>query len=279
MEELKTSNPHIQYYCIICNTKPDQISHHKAHLKTQKHIFKRKCFEQCINMTVFHFHNTKNLDKSEVIQIFEDDTNFKYIPYNEESIIQFRAWRLSREQQLNIEFPNSIVPDPVFNSDNYIFLSEWLKKIIETNETVALKPKKTISYIKQIANTENYKSFKDKINNSTIEELINNAINHSADYNIALILYKLNSDKYSLKSFSGNVWVNKLDTTIASNVVSLNLRNEISTTLKNIFEEFNNTLSLESEMRKKCSSIIEQLVRTQMKNNIIKEAKEMFFNN
>lgn len=31
----------IQYYCSICDTTPDQISHHKVHLKTQKHIYKK----------------------------------------------------------------------------------------------------------------------------------------------------------------------------------------------------------------------------------------------
>ena len=29
------------YCCNICKTKPDQLSHHKAHLTTQKHIFKK----------------------------------------------------------------------------------------------------------------------------------------------------------------------------------------------------------------------------------------------
>jgi type I restriction-modification system DNA methylase subunit len=33
------------YMCSICDTKPDQISHHKAHLETQKHIDKKELFE------------------------------------------------------------------------------------------------------------------------------------------------------------------------------------------------------------------------------------------
>lgn len=33
------------YSCGICNTKPDQISHHKSHLETQKHKDKRELFE------------------------------------------------------------------------------------------------------------------------------------------------------------------------------------------------------------------------------------------
>lgn len=278
MEEVQTcdfSCNNIQYYCSICNTTPSQISHHKAHLKTQKHIFKRKCFEQCVNMTIFHIHNTKNMEKKEVIQMFEDDTNIKYNLNNEESICKFRYWRISREEFLKNEFPNSIIPDPELNSDSSEFHSNWLKKIIESNETVVLKPKKTNSYIKQIVNTEKYKSFKDK----TIEELINNAIDCQTAYDIALVLYKLNYEQFSFKSFCGNVWVDKLDTTILSYMVLKNLRNEISTNLKNSFEEFSKTFPLESEKRKKCSLIIQQIVRTKMKNDIIKEAREMFFNN
>ena len=275
MEEHNSLNPHTQYYCSICDTKPDQLSHHKAHLKTQKHIFKRKCFEQCVNMTIFHIHNTKNMEKKEVIQMFEDDTNIKYNLNNEESICKFRYWRISREEFLKNEFPNSIIPDPELNSDSSEFHSNWLKKIIESNETVVLKPKKTNSYIKQIVNTEKYKSFKDK----TIEELINNAIDCQTAYDIALVLYKLNYEQFSFKSFCGNVWVDKLDTTILSYVVLKNLRNEISTNLKNSFEEFSKTFPLESEKRKNCSLMIQQLVRTKMKNDIIKEAREMFFNN
>ena len=33
------------YSCGICNTKPDQISHHKSHIETQKHQDKRELFQ------------------------------------------------------------------------------------------------------------------------------------------------------------------------------------------------------------------------------------------
>jgi transcription termination factor NusB len=35
-----------RYFCSICNTKPDQISHHKSHLLTQKHIENRDKHEK-----------------------------------------------------------------------------------------------------------------------------------------------------------------------------------------------------------------------------------------
>ena len=33
------------YSCGICKTTPDQISHHKSHIETQKHKDKRELFE------------------------------------------------------------------------------------------------------------------------------------------------------------------------------------------------------------------------------------------
>ena len=33
------------YSCGICKTTPDQISHHKSHVETQKHKDKREVFE------------------------------------------------------------------------------------------------------------------------------------------------------------------------------------------------------------------------------------------
>ena len=33
------------YSCGICKTIPDQISHHKSHIETQKHKDKRELFE------------------------------------------------------------------------------------------------------------------------------------------------------------------------------------------------------------------------------------------
>jgi len=35
-----------RYFCSICNTKPDQLSHHKAHLQTQKHNEKRDAYQK-----------------------------------------------------------------------------------------------------------------------------------------------------------------------------------------------------------------------------------------
>ena len=63
------------YCCNICKTKPDQLSHHKSHLTTQKHIFKKKCFENCINTSfilnrgLILQHNTGEKDKLRIVYL------------------------------------------------------------------------------------------------------------------------------------------------------------------------------------------------------------------
>ena len=84
MEESSDPSRNTQYFCAMCSLMSDQISHHKAHLKTQKHIFKKKCFEQCVKMTTFHFYNS-NHNNIDAIKNFEDDTGQKYEKHNEES--------------------------------------------------------------------------------------------------------------------------------------------------------------------------------------------------
>ena len=53
------------YMCKICNTKPDQLSHHKTHLNTQKHKDKKELFELKLSKVSFDelliLYNTTDL--------------------------------------------------------------------------------------------------------------------------------------------------------------------------------------------------------------------------
>ena len=274
MEEVKNcdfSCNYIQYYCSICNTTPSQISHHKAHLKTQKHIYKKKCFEQCVNMTIFHINNTKNISKECVVQMFEDDTGYKYISGNEESINKFRIWRLNRRDLLMAEFPKTIIPEQIYDVSSNLLIDEWFKKIVENNETIVIKPKKIYELILEDI------PVKEKINNQSVEELITNAIDIQRDFDVAIVLYKLFSDKYLFKSFKGNIWIDKSNISLPSIDVRKNLRNEINTTLKNAFENFSKNLDSESQQYKSCIRLIGKLCKTNFKYGVMREAKEIFF--
>ena len=84
METSSTSAPTLTLYCCnICKTKPDQLSHHKSHLTTQKHIFRKKCFETCINTSfminrelIVKRNTGENKDR---IYQFEKDTGLKFV--------------------------------------------------------------------------------------------------------------------------------------------------------------------------------------------------------
>jgi hypothetical protein len=276
MEEVQNcdfSCNNTQYYCSICNTTPSQISHHKAHLKTQKHIYKKKCFEQCVNMTIFHISNTKDMSKECVVKMFEDDTGYKYIKGNRESTEKFRNWRLNRKELLLSEYPKSIIPEVEHDCSDNLLIDDWFKQIIEKNETMVIKPKK------KDTNIEKNNDFKEIINNQSVEEVITKAIEFQCEFDVAVVFYKLLSEKYSFKSFKGNVWIDKSNISLSSNDVSSNVRKEITTTLKNAFENYGKNLDVETLQYKSCLKLIEKFNKTSFKNNLIREAREIFFDN
>lgn len=261
------------HFCGICKTTPDQMSHHKAHLKTQKHIFKKKCFEQCVNMTILHIHNTNTDD---LIKTFESETSVSY----DENVDVFRSWRFDLMTNLNKlieeEYPNAIIPEYIpranFKSDQEC-IQNWFDRIMQSNETITIKAK-VPEIIKNIQ-TEQYQTFKERIKNSDIHEFIINAIQSNSEYDLSVILYKLNMNKYSCKDYRSNIWINKLDSTIPSNEVLVDIRNQLTTNVSDIFVDYLDKL-VDTD---KCLKIIHILKRTNVKNNIIKEAKELFYNN
>ncbi len=55
-----------KYYCGICDTKPDQISHHKSHLNTEKHNVKKELFllklKSLKNEELIEKYNSNDID-------------------------------------------------------------------------------------------------------------------------------------------------------------------------------------------------------------------------
>ena len=62
---------HKLYICQICNTTPDQISHHKSHLDSQKHKDKREILEltlsKILKSGLIEEYHTSNI--SEIIYL------------------------------------------------------------------------------------------------------------------------------------------------------------------------------------------------------------------
>ena len=75
------------YLCGICKTKPDQISHHKSHIETQRHIDKREIFKLKLaslsNDNLVKSYNTNIIadivNETETIIFLKNENNIQYI--------------------------------------------------------------------------------------------------------------------------------------------------------------------------------------------------------
>ena len=242
------------YFCNICKTNPDQLSHHKAHLTTQKHIFRKKCFENCINTSFFNIYNlNKNkcdnfLKTKTKIDEFEKDTGLKFVQGERVSHDAMRDWHISRDCLLNEEYPNIVIPLDI-NFDTEENYKNSVIKMIELNETLIVKneepEKMDRGEIKNIiANIDNY----------DIDFFVNMALKTPEPYVIALILYKqnyksiylkhverdviCNQKTYKVMKFLNKSWAYKdINNNESSNEIANNLRKTISTSVTNIFIE------------------------------------------
>lgn len=80
------------YICGICKTKPDQISHHKAHLETEKHKDKKELFE-------FKLSKLKEEDLIKEYQM----KDIKEIVHKMETIIDDKKELVKKNKKMNIE--------------------------------------------------------------------------------------------------------------------------------------------------------------------------------
>jgi hypothetical protein len=304
------------YCCNICKTKPDQLSHHKAHLITQKHIFKKKCFEQCINTSFFNIYNfhqckdDKSLCKKNKIEEFEKDTGLKFIYGNKISHDAIRDWHYSKDALLDEEFPNTIIPlETSFETKEKYENS--VKYIIEVNETVTIineesevnnkneendkinKNKKLHCINKKIINLIN--EIKPNIENYNIDFFINMTVEEQEPYVIALIMYKLNYKNICLKKmdhkiihkkmnkimkYNDNCWIYK-DTINNDNSMNIrnNLRSTISKNISPILEEKIKEYTETSNEYMALTKIIHKLKLTIFKNDVMRIAEYIFTTN
>ena len=97
--------PHrTMYFCNICKTNSDQSSHHQAHLMTQKHNDKKKCFESCLNagFTFARFNG-----ENPRYDMFERDTGIRFIVGDRYCRDAYRKWLVSHVL-IEREFPGTI---------------------------------------------------------------------------------------------------------------------------------------------------------------------------
>jgi hypothetical protein len=258
-------NCNIRYFCNICKTHPDQLSHHKAHLKTQKHMFQKKCFEQCLSMC-FQFQNTQSIPFLEL-----DDVNYQ------ENTSDFILWKLKREELLKTEYPNIFFPEHknIIYETETDFIDKFFKKLIETNET---------SNSKIRLNNKKIQKKHHNFINTSYEKLLDAAIDLQSPYEIACILYKTYYNNYSCNGFSKRNWLDKSDTSIHGDIIYSKLVDHISKDITKIFQDKATSLNSSTEQIemvkfKNCNHIINFLTKKTFINDVMREARELFYNN
>ena len=109
------------YSCGICKTTPDQISHHKSHIETQKHKDKRELFE--FKLSKLSHQELESKYKTTIINdiITETETNV-YIPNNKLII---------NEKKLKI--------NKIINNNDITKDSDQMSAIIEQSNTASNK--------------------------------------------------------------------------------------------------------------------------------------------
>ncbi len=80
-----------KYYCGICDTKPDQISHHKSHLNTEKHNVKKELF----------LLKLKSLNNEELIEKYNSNDIENIIVNIETIIIKNKNLNYSKEDLID----------------------------------------------------------------------------------------------------------------------------------------------------------------------------------
>jgi type I restriction-modification system DNA methylase subunit len=108
------------YSCGICNSKPDQISHHKSHIDTQKHKDKKELFELKLS----------KLNEDELFQK-HNSTNVKHIVEINETIVQEPLKKLNNNDNNNI-----VIDDP-----NMVTLIKDMEEQIIVSNKEALRDK------------------------------------------------------------------------------------------------------------------------------------------
>ena len=121
------------YTCEICKTKPDQLSHHKTHLDTQKHKDKKELFElklsKLSSKELQKLYNTTDI----TIIVDENETN-TYIPIEDDKklIINFNNKEdnihnkeMSDDEKQKVELSNNVsnkeaLKDKIHEIHNYL---------------------------------------------------------------------------------------------------------------------------------------------------------------
>jgi restriction endonuclease S subunit len=208
------------YSCGICKTTPDQISHHKSHIETQKHKDKRELFEfKLSKLTNQELEEKYKTDKIEdIIQeietiIYTPIDNINSLTYNKKlkkNIINYKSditEDMNTQKNTAIEQTNSVsnkeaLKDKIHEIHNYLRnngagygmnalkvfnIIYGLKKIEENGlfDKVSLKkPDCEFSYLLKLANENKDEQLADLIFGNVLQSICDSELKELLFYEI-----------------------------------------------------------------------------------------------
>lgn len=181
------------YTCEICKTKPDQISHHKSHLKTQKHNDKKELFklklEKLSKDELLSEHNENDIEEiiknketkaSESIKKLKEKEEFDNIKKElhlimDNHIISNREALKDKIHEIH-NFLRNNGAGYGMNALKVFNVLYGLKKIEENNlsDKVGLSKKCKFSYLLKLVNEEKTKELSNLIYNDVLDSLHEN---------------------------------------------------------------------------------------------------------
>ena len=204
------------YICEICKTKPDQLSHHKTHLDTQKHKDKKELFElklsKLSSKELQKLYNTTDIS----IIVDENETN-TYVPIEDNKKLinsnsndkkdDIHNKEMSDDEKQKVELSNNVsnkeaLKDKIHEIHNYLRnngagygmnalkvfnLLYGLKKIEEKKllDKVKLKrPDCEFSYLLKLANENKDEELSDLIRDKVLDSINDNPIRNLLLYEI-----------------------------------------------------------------------------------------------
>jgi type I restriction-modification system DNA methylase subunit len=203
------------YTCEICKTKPDQLSHHKTHLDTQKHKDKKELFElklyKLSSKELQKLYNTTDIS----IIVDENETN-TYIPIEDNKKLinnsidkeeDIHNKEMSDDEKQKVELSNNVsnketLKDKIHEIHNYLRnngagygmnalkvfnLLYGLKKIEEKKllDKVKLKrPDCEFSYLLKLANENKDEELSDLIRDKVLDSIYYSPIRNLLLYEI-----------------------------------------------------------------------------------------------
>lgn len=166
------------YSCGICKTTPDQISHHKSHIETQKHKDKKELFEfklsKLTNDELQHSYKTTNIR-----DIISETENIIYTPIDKDNL-------LSNNKKLKIN---------IFNDGQHTELEQ-----MSDSEKAVMK----LKIETETTSISNKDALKDKIH-----EIHNYLRNNGAGYGMNAL--KVFNIFYGLKKIEEHNLLNKVN--------------------------------------------------------------------